>query len=94
MIIVILCKETDFLGRDINVVSHGFDYDTMKVIILPTEEPHILGARYSMKFREWIIEDYPGEEMDIFNRTTRENRIERKEKSLDEKSVPSSSLFF
>ena len=93
MIIVILCK-TEENEREITVVSHGFDYDTMKVIILPTEEPHILGARYSMKFGEWIIEDYLGEEMDIFNRSTRENRIERKEKSLDEKSVPSSSLFF
>lgn len=41
--------ETEF------VVSHGVNYYTGVVVILPCEHPATLGAYYDRTFGEWII---------------------------------------
>jgi len=46
-------------GRKEFVVSHGVDYETDKVVILPSEHPTRLGAQWDSDLQEWVIYDQP-----------------------------------
>lgn len=44
-------------GQKEFVVSHGIDMDTGRNVILPSEHPAKLGARYDKDLMEWVIAD-------------------------------------
>lgn len=59
----IICITGDFAiydggvptGKTEFVVSHGVDEDTGRNIILPSEHPAKLGAKFDLELGEWVI---------------------------------------
>ena len=43
-------------GRKEFLVSHGVCEDILKNIILPCENPSVLGAKFDKELNEWILE--------------------------------------
>ena len=39
------------------VVSHGIDEDTGRSVVLPSEHPAKLGAKFDRELMEWVLED-------------------------------------
>lgn len=39
------------------VVSHGVEEDTLRNVILPSEHPSRLGAKFDPIINEWVLED-------------------------------------
>jgi hypothetical protein len=39
------------------VVSHGINEETGRTVILPTEHPAQLGAKFDRQLHEWVLED-------------------------------------
>lgn len=60
MIICITCYE-QIRGTKTLIVSHGVNYNTGRVVILPCEPPDRLGAEFNSVLHEWVIYDKPSE---------------------------------
>jgi hypothetical protein len=52
ILITVIDNETNKL-----VISHGYNEDTYKAVILPQEHPSMLGAYYDDSIGEWVIGD-------------------------------------
>lgn len=52
-----VCRQGVPTGQTEFSVSHGVDEDTGRTVILPTEHPARLGARFDKKLHEWVLED-------------------------------------
>lgn len=50
-------REGHTTGKKEFVVSHGVDFVTGKTVILPSEPPHQIGARFSKTLGEWVLLD-------------------------------------
>jgi cell wall assembly regulator SMI1 len=53
MIIVIVYKEEE---KGTEIVSHGHDLDTDKIVILPQLTPFQIGARYDLEIGEYVLD--------------------------------------
>lgn len=57
MIVVIFCQEKDENGVSQRVVSHGYDTNTGRLVVLPAvESPLEVGANFSEELGEWVID--------------------------------------
>lgn len=54
MLLVITNREK-IRGKYRDIVSHGINLDNDEVVVLPQEEPYILGAVFDLDIGEYVI---------------------------------------
>jgi hypothetical protein len=47
----------ELVGQTEFLTSHGIDVDTGKTVIVQSEHPKSLGAKFDYEIGEWVLED-------------------------------------
>lgn len=56
VIVIVVSEISERTGRKELVVSHGVDEDTGRLVVLPQEDPRVLGAKFDPRLGEYVLE--------------------------------------
>lgn len=56
MIVVVTTERDPKTNREIQVVSHGVDEESGRIVVLPCEKPGEIGAKFDQDIMEYVID--------------------------------------